>query len=163
MRARLRDATVADLPRINDIYNYYVETSTCTYQEQPDTAETRRAWFEEHGPLHPVIVAEVAGVVEGWGALSPFRTRSAYRFTVENSVYVADAWRGQGIGRLLLVDLIARARGIGHHSIIAGVDADQRASLVLHERHGFTPVSRLVEVGYKFGRWLDVIQLQLLL
>lgn len=160
MLPRLREATAADLDRINAIYNFYVERSTCTYQEEPTTADERRAWFDGHGPLHPVIVAESAGQVIGWGALSPFHPRSAYRFTVENSVYVDDAWRGRGVGGLLLDDLMARARAIGHHSIVALIDADQPASLALHARRGFEPVGRLSEVGFKFSRWLDVVYMQ---
>jgi L-amino acid N-acyltransferase YncA len=161
MSPSLRDAIAADLDRINAIYNFYVEHSTCTYQEAPSTTAERQAWFERHGPHHPVIVAEVDGRVVGWGALSPFHARSAYRFTVEDSVYVDDAWRGRGIGRRLLEELVARARAIGYHTIIAGVDASQPGSLALHARHGFERVAHLSEVGFKFGRWLDVIYLQL--
>jgi L-amino acid N-acyltransferase YncA len=161
MTAKVRAATVDDLGALNDIYNFYVEHSTCTYQETPDTIEERRAWFDRHGPLHPVVVAEAEGRVVGWGSLSPFHSRSAYRYTVENSVYVADTWRGRGTGRLILQELLARARAIGHHTVIAGVDRDQPASLALHEHLGFERVAHLSEVGYKFGRWLDVIYLQL--
>lgn len=163
MHVSLRDATVQDLARINDIYNHYVVSSTCTYQEQPEAIESRRAWFDAHGVEHPVIVAETEGQVVGWGSLSPYRTRSAYRFTVENSVYVADEWRGRGVGTQLLLELIARARAIGYHTIVAGVDADQPESLALHERFGFRRVSQISEVGYKFERWLDLVQLQLML
>lgn len=159
----LREATAADLPRINDIYNHYVITSTCTYQEEPETLEARRAWFDTHGPTHPVIVAEARGRVVGWGSLSRFRERSAYRFTVENSVYVDITEQRRGIGLALMQELIGRARTIGYRTIIAGIDADQPASIALHHRLGFESVARLAAVGYKFGRWLDVVYLQLLL
>lgn len=159
----VRLAVPSDLLRINDIYNHFVVHSTCTYQEVPETIEDRRAWFDAHGPIHPVTVAERNGQVVGWGSLSPYRTRSAYRYTVENSVYVDHACHRQGIGSLLLEDLIARAREIGHHSILAGVDGSQAGSLALHRRHGFQKVAHLSEVGYKFDRWLDVVYLQLLL
>jgi L-amino acid N-acyltransferase len=158
-----RDATAEDLPRINDIYNHYVTTSTCTYQEEPETIESRRDWFSHHGETLPVIVAEIDGRVAGWGSLSPFRERSAYRYTVENSVYVDEADHRRGVGLMLMEELIARARAIGYRTIVAGIDADQPASIALHTRLGFVPAARLSEVGYKFGRWLDVVYLQLML
>ena len=159
----LRLATVRDLERINEIYNHYVRHSTCTYQEEPESSEARVAWFEAHGPDHPVTVVERDGQIVGWGSLSPYRARSAYRFTVENSVYVDHRWHRQGIGTLLLGDLVPRARSAGHHAILAGIDASQEASVALHGRHGFVPVAHLREVGYKFDRWLDVIYMQLVL
>ena len=163
MTAAIRLAKGEDLARINDIYNYFVRTSTCTYQEEPETMEARRAWFEQHGPVHPLTVAEIDGQVVGWGSLSEYRARSAYRFTVENSVYVDREWHRQGIGSVILRDLIARARLIGHRSIIAGIDSDQAGSAALHARHGFVKVAHLTNVGYKFDRWLDVVFMQLLL
>ncbi len=162
MSRTIRLARVGDLAPINDIYNYYVRHSTCTYQETPEPMELRQAWFERHGARHPITVCEVDGQVVGWGALSPFHARSAYRFTVENSVYVDHAHHRQGIGDALLTDLIARARALGHRAIIAGIDADQEASLAIHLTHGFVRAAHLREVGYKFERWLDVVYLQLL-
>ena len=159
----IRLATVADLEAINRIYNYYVLTSTCTYQEEVEPLETRLVWFDRHGPEHPVTVAENAGAVVGWGALSPFHARSAYRRTVENAVYVDAQQRGLGFGRLLLADLIARAQSLGHHTIVGLVDSEQSASLALHTSLGFTRVGHLKEVYYKFDRWLDVVYMQLLL
>src|SRR5690348_15531780 len=105
--ATLRAATAADLGAINNIYNYYVLHSTCTYQEEPETLEGRREWFERHGDRHPVIVAEAGGQVLGWGSLSAYHARSAYRHTVENSVYVHHQHHRRGIGSLLLRELIA--------------------------------------------------------
>ena len=121
----------------------------------------RQAWFERHGPEHPVTVAEVDGQIVGWGALSPFHTRSAYRFTVENSVYVDHDCQRRGIGDAILKDLIARARAIGHRTIIAGIDASQDGSVAIHAKHGFVKAAHLKEVGYKFERWLDVVYMQL--
>lgn len=161
--ATLRAATAADLGAINNIYNYYVLHSTCTYQEEPETLEGRREWFERHGDRHPVIVAEAGGQVLGWGSLSAYHARSAYRHTVENSVYVHHQHHRRGIGSLLLRELIARARGLGHRAIIAGIDADQPGSAALHAKFGFAEVGRLRQVGFKFGRWLDVIYMELLL
>lgn len=161
--AILRAATRADLGAINEIYNHYVLHSTCTYQEEPETLEGRRQWFEHHGERYPVTVAEVEERVIGWGSLSAYHARSAYRHTVENSVYVDYRHHRRGLGSLLLQDLISRARGLGHRVIIAGIDGGQTASVALHAKFGFIEVGRLREVGFKFGRWLDVIYMELLL
>ena len=160
---QIRPARLADLQVINDIYNHYVPCSTCTYQEEPETIESRHAWFASHGELHPITTAMIGREIVGWGSLSPFRERSAYRFTVENSVYVSHAHQRRGVGRALLADLIDRARIIGHHSIIAGIDAEQTGSIALHAAFGFRDVANLREVGFKFGRWLHVRCLQLML
>ena len=160
----LRLATAGDLLAINEIYNYYVLRSTCTYQLDPETTDARRAWFEHHSPdKYPVLVAEVEGSIAGWGSLSKFRERAAYAPTVEASIYIHDEMQRRGLGKLLLIDLIDRARAAGFHSIIGGASADQTASIALQEAMGFQQVGRLVEVGYKFGQRLDVIYLQLML
>jgi phosphinothricin acetyltransferase len=163
MLPTIRLARSADLASINDIYNHYVSRSTCTYQEESETIASRQAWFERHGPEHPVTVAEVEGVVIAWGSLSTYNVRSAYRFTVENSVYVHNQHQRRGIGDAILADLVARARAIGHRTIIAGIDASQAGSVALHAKHGFIKVGELKAVGYKFDRWLDVIYMQLML
>jgi phosphinothricin acetyltransferase len=163
LRSSIRPATPADLPAINAIYNYYVLHSTCTYQTEPSTADERTAWFAAHGPEYPVTVIEDAGEVIGWGSLTRYHARAAYRPTVENSVYIRHDRLARGIGRLLLEDLIERAREIGYHSIIAGISADQEPSVKLHARMGFVKCGHLVEVGWKYGRWLDVIYMQLFL
>ena len=161
---RLRLATAADLPAINDIYNHYVFHSTCTYQTDPETLEAREAWFCDHSPdRYPVIVAETDSRVVGWGSLSKFRPRTAYAPTAEPSVYIDHEFLGRGLGRILLVDLIARAKAAGFHSLIGGSSADQPASIAVQESLGFVRVAHLKEVGYKFGKWLDVVYLQLML
>ena len=159
---QIRLAGSEDLAAINDIYNYYVLHSTCTYQELPEPMEGREKWFADHGPRHPVIVAEMDGRIVGWGSLSAYHVRSAYRHTVENSVYVHHEFHRRGIGSVILADLIERARAIGHRAIIAGIDGDQQASVKLHEKFGFERVGHLKELGFKFGRWLDVIYMELL-
>jgi L-amino acid N-acyltransferase len=152
-----------DVARVNEIYNWYVLHSTCTYQVDRETVADRAAWFASHGDGHPLTVAEVGGTVVGWASLSPFHSRCGYRLTVENSVYVDRAWHRRGVGSALLADLIARARALGHHTIIAGIDSAQDGSIALHARAGFTRVAHLVEVGRKFDRWLDVVYMQLTL
>jgi L-amino acid N-acyltransferase len=157
---QLRDAVAADLSSINDIYNHYVLHSTCTYQEEVDSLDDRREWFSRHDEKHPVTVAEIDGRVVGWGSLSPYHSRAAYRGTVENSVYVHHELHRRGIGSAQLADLIVRAESLGHHTIIAAIDAEQAASVAMHAKLGFTQVGRFREVGYKLGKWLDVIYMQ---
>ncbi|HZN33227.1 MAG TPA: GNAT family N-acetyltransferase [Pirellulaceae bacterium] len=160
----IRLATESDLSAINDIYNYYVLRSTCTYQLEPETLEARTAWFRNHPPgKYPVTVAEVDGHVAGWGSLSKFRDRAAYDPTVEASVYIRHDLHRRGLGRALLSDLIERARAAGFHSLLGGASGDQAASLALQESLGFTRVACFKEVGYKFGSRLDVVFMELML
>ena len=160
---QLRPAEESDLGTINYIYNYYVLQSTCTYQEQPELLSDRYQWFHNHGDKYPVTVAEQNKQVVGWSSLSPYHPRTAYRHTVENSIYVHQDWHRRGIGSLLLQDLIRKAQALGHHAIIAAIDSDQTHSIKLHAKHNFQQVGRLQHVGLKFGRWLDVIYMELLL
>lgn len=157
----IRLATVADAPAITEIYNHYVYTSTCTFQIEPDSVEVRKHWLASHGERHPITVAELAGEVVGWGSLSKFRERSGYGVTVEPSAYVRHDSLGRGLGRLLLVDLIERARALGFHTIIGVSCTEQRASIQLQKSLGFVQVAHLQEVGLKFGRRLDVLYFQL--
>jgi phosphinothricin acetyltransferase len=159
----IRPAQPDDLCAINDIYNHYVATCTCTYQTEPEPMEARMAWFKAHDHAHPILVAELDGVVVGWGSLSFFLGRAAYRFTVENSVYVRHDMLRRGIGSAMLRRLIDEARANGFHSILASISADRTASVALHEKFGFRQVACLKEVGYKFNQWLDVVYLQLML
>lgn len=170
----IREATGVDLAAIDDIYNHYVHNSTSTFQVDPTTPEERRAWFAAHGPDHPVFVFEVVaatvagprvagGRIAGWASLNKYNPREAYGHTVELSVYVRDEHRGLGIGRALVSELLAHARAVGHHVVLAQVAADQEASLALHRCLGFREVGRLHEVGFKFERWLDVVLFDLIL
>lgn len=159
----IRIARESDRATIDAIYAHYVRTSTCTYAEEPDPDDVRRAWFEAHGPRHPITVIEAEGAVVGWGSLSPWKDRSAYRHTVELSVYLAPDWCGKGLGRELLADLVERATALGYHAIIGGISADQAPSIRLHEALGFTRVAHFRETGFKFGRWLDVVYYERLL
>lgn len=161
----VRPATRSDLPAILTIYNDAVLNTAASYDYEPRTLEHREAWFEAH-ERHglPVFVVETgpAGVV-GWSSLSHYHDRKGYQFTVENSIYVAPAHRGCGLGKLLLAPLIESAGTLGLHAIIAAIDAENVPSLRLHERFGFVRVGHFKEVGFKFGRWLDVIYMQRLL
>jgi L-amino acid N-acyltransferase YncA len=160
----VRPATRADLQGIHDIYNDAVLTTTATYDYEPRTLEHRTAWFDEHVKQnYAVFVAEANGRIVGWSALNPYHARMGYRFTSENSVYVAADQRGKGVGKLLLEPLITAARKRGLRAIIAAIDADNEASIRLHARFGFEKVGHFKKVGYKFDRWLDVVYMELLL
>ena len=160
---QIRLAHESDLAAINAIYNHYVLHSTCTYQVTPETDEARLVWFRGHGEVHPVTVAEIDGEVVGWASLNRYHPREAYARTVENSVYIRHDWQRRGIGRALLADHIERARELGHHTILAGISAEQSASIALHEAFGFQKAAHLRELGWKQGHWLDVILMQLIL
>ena len=162
---KVRSATFEDLPQILAIYNDAVLKTTASYDYEPRSMEHRVAWFEDHRKQdYPVLVAvnDQAQVV-GWGSLSKFHDRMGYRFTTENSIYVAAEHRGKGIGKLLLAALIQAARDRNMRAIIGIIDAQNEASLRLHEGFGFEKVALLKQVGYKFDRWLDVVFVELLL
>lgn len=152
-----------DLGAINDIYNYYVLNSTCTYQVTPETPASRQTWFNDHDRSHPVIVALAGSEVIGWASLSRFNKREAYSRTAEDSVYVRHDMLLNGIGTLLLGEIISIARKLDYHTIIAGISADQPGSIRLHEKFGFVQAGRMKETGFKFGRWLDTTYYQLML
>src|SRR5207237_142049 len=120
-------------------------------------------WLAEHAGVHPALVALESGQVVGFGALSPFRHRPAYATTVEDSVYVDRTWQGRGIGRQLLRDLVRLATEHGFHAMIGRIGGHNEASIALHRRCGFELVGVEREVGRKFGRWIDVVEMQRLL
>lgn len=165
MTPHIRPASTADLPGILEIYNEAVLHTTATYDYEPRTLEQRAAWFEERTREgYPVFVAvDDAGRVVGWSALNPYHARIGYRFTAENSVYVAADMRGQGIGKMLLPPLIAGAQTKGLHAIIAAIDAENAASIRLHAAFGFEKVGHFKQTGFKFNRWLDVVYMERLL
>jgi L-amino acid N-acyltransferase YncA len=161
---KVRLATENDLPSILAIYNDIILHTTAVYDYDPHTPAMREAWFrtkQEQGL--PVFVAEEGEVITGFSSIGPFRAWAAYRYSVENSVYVAAEQRGNGIGKLLIPPLIEAARDKGMHTIIAGIDAANKASIRLHEHFGFREVAHFKEVGWKFERWLDLKFLQLIL
>jgi L-amino acid N-acyltransferase YncA len=157
----IRRARRSDCPAILEIYNDAVRHTTATYDTEPQTLESRHIWFDAHAAAGDAIfVAEADGRVVGWSSLTRYHPRPGYRFTVEDSIYIAEPWRGRGIGGRLLAPLIESARERDLHVILAGIDAENEASIRLHARHGFEHVGRFREVGHKFGRWLDVIYMQ---
>jgi len=160
----IRSVRETDLPDILDIYNHVILNTTAVYTYEPHTLAMRKAWYDDKvRDGYPIFVAEDAGRVVGLSTYGPFRAWPAYKYTVENSVYVAADQRSKGIARLLMLPLIDAARVQGYHAIIASIDAANEASLRLHRSFGFEEVAHFREVGYKFGRWLDLKFLELLL
>lgn len=160
----IEDAARPQLAGILDIYNEVIRNSTAVYSETQVTLHDREAWFEAKAAAgFPVLVATDETGVLGFATFGQFRAWPGYRFSVEHSVHVRADSRGRGIGRALLQELLARAASLKMHSMIAGIDADNGASIALHESLGFRVVGHFHEVGFKFGRWLDLKFLQRLI
>jgi L-amino acid N-acyltransferase YncA len=158
------DAARADLPEIRSIYNEVIRNSTAVYTEEEFAPARGEAWFDskmEQG--FPILVARDASGITGFGSFGEFRAWPCYRHSVEHSVHVRPDRRGQGIGRVLVSELLARATGLHKHVMIAGIDADNAISIALHRSLGFTSVGHFHEVGSKFGRWLDLVFMQCIL
>src|SRR5919112_662891 len=154
---RIRPAGAEDQQAIRAIYNGAVATSTATFtaQERSDAEQAR--WFAERVRAGwPVLVAAVDGVVAGFATYGSFRTSPGYRHTVEHSVYVDEAFRRHGVGAALLDALVGLATAAGHHVMVGALDADNEPSLQLHRKLGFSLCGRIPQVGWKFGRWLDL-------
>jgi len=157
-------AARAQLPEIRDIYNEVIRNSTAVFSDVEVTLEDREAWFDAKRTAgFPVLVAvEPAGVV-GFGTFGEFRTWPGYRYSVEHSVHVRADCRGRGVGRALVQALLQEAARMQKHVMIAGIDAQNVTSIALHEKLGFQAAGELKEVGFKFGRWLDLKFMQRLI
>lgn len=161
MPVKFRLAATEDAEAIRAIYNREVLGSTVTFDLVARTAEDQLAWMDDHSGAHPAVVAvDDEGVVCGFGSLSPYRPRPAYRTTVEDSVYVHHDYQGRGVGRGLLDELVGLAGTHGFHAIIARIVGGHEASIGLHRACGFEQIGVEREVGRKFGRWLDVVLMQ---
>lgn len=161
----LRDATYADLPALNDIYNDAVLNTSATYDEVPQTLQERLRWYEEHleNGFPIVVVTDSRNGLLGWGSLSAFHPKPGYRNTVENSIYISERAKGKGFGKAILRRLIECAKEKGYHAMIALIDSENAVSLHMHEKAGFKEVGRLKEVGWKHGAWRDVVYMELIL
>jgi phosphinothricin acetyltransferase len=159
---RIEDATDEDLPAVVAIYNEVIRTSTAIYREEPATLAERQAWNETRKANgYPLLVARTDDApVAGFATFGDFRAWPGYRYTVEHSVHVADGFRGRGIGTALMRVLLERGAALGKHVMVAGIDADNGGSIRMHERLGFEATGHLKEVGWKFGRWLDLVFMQ---
>lgn len=161
---KVRLATTDDASAIQEIYNREVVSSTVTFDLVPRTLDDQLAWLDEHSGAHPALVAvDDRDLVRGFASLSPYRSRPAYRTTVEDSVYVHASFRGQGVGKLLLTQALELAGAHGFHAVMARIVGTHEASINLHRCCGFELVGVEKEVGRKFGRWLDVALMQRLL
>ncbi len=159
----IRDAEPADLPYIREIYNYYVTNSVVTFDEDAMSLAKWKAKFAHLQKLGmPFIVAESPNkVILGYALVTPWKEKRAYRFTVENSIYLGPASTGKGLGRVLLGELIERSTAAGLKEILAVIsDKGAEASIALHESFGFTEIGRMGRVGFKFERWLGTVLLQ---
>jgi phosphinothricin acetyltransferase len=165
MSVPIRPATVADIPAITRIYAHAVEHGTASFElSAPDEAEMGRRMQAIFDGKFPYIVAEIDGVIAGYAYASLYRTRPAYRFTVEDSVYVAPHIHRRGVGKALLMKLIEACTALGFRQMIAVIgDSDQAASIGVHKACGFAPAGNLKSIGWKFGRWLDTPMMQLAL
>ncbi len=160
---RVRLATMDDAEAIRAIYNPEVLESTVTFDLVPRTLVDQQQWLDEHSGAHPAVVAEVDGVIAGYGSLSEYKPRPAYRTSVEDSVYVHRDYQGEGVGRLLLSSLVGLAVDHGFHAVFGRIVGGHEASISLHAGCGFDTIGTEREVGRKFGQWLDVVIMQKLL
>ena len=161
MSGTIAAATHQDLAEILEIYNEVIRTSTAVYTEIELTAERGAVWFDaKRSAGFPFIVAKDASGITGFGTFGEFRAPPCYRHSVEHSVHVRRDRRGEGIGRRLVIELMNLAAGMHKHVMIAGIDADNAVSIKLHESLGFINVGHFHEVGFKFGRWLDLVFLE---
>ena len=160
----LRGADESDLAAILAIYNHAIETTTAVFDYRPHTLQMRRDWLQSKRTANcPIMVAVNNTEVVGFATYGPFRAWPAYKYTVEHSVYVASTSRRRGIGRALVNEIVSEARRNQMHNVIAGIVSDNLPSLDLHRSLGFVDVGCVHQVGYKFGRWLDLKFLELLL
>ena len=152
-----------DAEAIRRIYNHEVEHTTHTFDLVPRSLEEQQTWLKQRDGALGVVVAETGGQVTGFASLSEYRTRAAYRTSVESSVYVDEAARGQGLGKMLLSELVELATARGFHTMVARISGGHEASIRLHEAAGFVTVGVEREVGRKFGNWLDAVVMQRML
>jgi L-amino acid N-acyltransferase YncA len=161
MTVIIRPAGEDDLPGILAIYNDAVVNTVAIWNDAIVDLDNRRVWLEGRlRQTYPVLVAEEGTSVLGYASFGDFRAFDGYRFTVENSVYVAEGARRRGIASALLVALIERAAALGKHVMVAGIAGENEISIRLHAKHGFVETARMPEVGFKFGRWLDLVFMQ---
>jgi len=165
MEFQLKPCTEKQLPEILDIFNEAILNSTALYDYKPRTMEIMIAWYaDKQQGNYPVIGAfDQNDSLLGFMSYGMFRVRPAYKYTVEHSVYVRSDMRGRGIGKMLLREIIKKAEEQGYHVLIGVIDASNSVSMKLHENAGFALSGIMKQIGYKFGKWLDVAFYQLIL
>ena len=164
MSIEIDDASEADLPAILAINNWAVAETTASWNHHPADLDSRKTWFaDKQAKGQPVLVARQGDEVVGYAYYGPYRPADGYLHTVENSVYVRQDMHGQGIGYQLMVELIERTRAAGYHVMVAGIGGDNAGSIALHSKLGFVELGRMPQVGAKFGDWMDLVLMQLML
>jgi phosphinothricin acetyltransferase len=159
----IRAAVERDVPDMLEIYNHYVANSTVTFDEDPQTLRDMRKKFRHVEELsYPWLVAETPnGQILGYAYVSPWKPKAAYRYTVENSIYLGPASTGKGLGTALMKELLTRAKAAGVKEVIAVIaDKGADASIAMHARFGFKEIGHMGKVGFKFGRWLGTVLMQ---
>lgn len=159
----IRAAVPADLPGIREIYNYYVTNSVVTFDEKKWTLRQWREFYERlnHAQMPFLVAASPSGQILGYALAQPMSSKSGFRYSVENSIYLGHAATGKGLGRALLEALIDGAEAAGAREMVAVIsDKAADASIRLHEKLGFVEVGRMGKVGFKFGRWLGTVYMQ---
>jgi L-amino acid N-acyltransferase YncA len=161
-KLRVRVADEDDIPAIQEIYAHYVLKSSSSFEEEaPTVAEMTARWQKIRSRKMPFLVAVVGKRVSGYAYGGPYRERSAYRYTIEDSIYIAPDMLGRGIGNALMEELIKRCTALGYRQMIAVIgDSTNAASLAIHSRHGFRVIGALSSSGFKFGHWADAVLMQ---
>ena len=159
----VRPASPADAAAICTIYNQGIEDRVATLETELRTPEERRQWLAAHGPRHPVIVAEAAGEVVGWGSLNVFNPRKAYDYVADFSIYIERRWRGKGVGSRLLAPLIELARSLGYHKLVLSAFPTNPGGMALYQKFGFRTVGIYKEQGLLDGQWVDTIIMEKIL
>jgi len=152
----IRQATINDLDSITEIYNEAITKTVATFDTETKTLEEQRKWFEDHGPKNPILIAELDGLIVGWASLSKYSDRCAYSDTAEISVYVTEEDQKKGVGRKLMETILEEGEKGGLHTVIARITEGNESSVHLHKSMGFEYIGIMKEVGFKFGKRLDV-------
>lgn len=157
----IRSFTPGDIAAVTRIYGHYVRDTVITFEtEEPDEAEMANRFATVVAKGHPLLIGEVDGKVIGYAYASTYRPRAAYRFTCEDSIYLAPEAVGQGIGGKMLTRLIEESSKAGLKQMLAVITAERENSIKLHSKHGFRMIGRYEALGYKFDRWLDIVHMQ---
>ena len=160
---RVRLATPQDADAICRIYNEGIEDRVATLETELRTPDERRAWLASRSPRHPVIVGERHDQIAGWSSLNVFNARDAYRFVADISVYVDRAWRGKGVGNVMLARLVELGREHGFHKLVLSAFPTNTGGMALYSKHGFRTVGIYKEMGQLDGRWVDTVIMEKLL
>lgn len=159
----IRSAALEDVPSILKIYNEAILNTVATFDTVPRTLEQQEFWFKQHGDRYPVLVAELGGAVVGWASLNAYSDRLAYERTSELSLYIHHDFRGQGIGKKLMEQVLEAGKDAGLHTVLSRIVEGNDSSIYLHRIFGFDYIGVMREVGFKFDRLLDVILMQKML